>query len=141
MTASRIWHKMIKVLYIRINFLIEWSEREMLQATMPMDFRHAFGNRISVTVDCFEVFIERPSNLMARAQTWSNYKHHNTVKFFVGISPQGLVTFLSKASGGRASDKQITEESGLLKNLLPGDIILADLGLTLKKVLGSTVLH
>lgn len=91
---------------IRINFLIEWPESEMLQATMPMDLRHAFGNRVSAIVDCFEVFIERPSNLMARAQTWSNYKHHNTVKFLIGISPQGLVTFLSKAwVGGQVTNK------------------------------------
>ena len=36
-----------------------------------------------VIIDCFEIFIERPMNLKARAQTWSNYmyKHHNTVKF------------------------------------------------------------
>ena len=47
-----------------------------------------------------EVFIEMPSNLLARAQTWSNYKHHNTVKFLVGIAPQGTVTFISDAWGG-----------------------------------------
>ena len=33
-----------------------------------------------------EVFIERPSNLLARACTWSSYKHHNTVKFLIGIA-------------------------------------------------------
>ena len=27
-----------------------------------------------------ELFIERPSNLEAQAQTWSSYKHHNTVE-------------------------------------------------------------
>ena len=41
---------------------------------------------------CFEVFIERPSNLLARTCTWSSYKHHNTVKVFIGIAPQGIVS-------------------------------------------------
>ena len=35
--------------------------------------------------------MERPKGLMAKAQTWSNYKHHNTVKFLIGISPQGSI--------------------------------------------------
>lgn len=38
--------------------------------------------------------------------------------------------------GGRASDKQIAEESGLLKNLLPVDIILADRGFNIEESVG-----
>ena len=57
---------------------------------------------------------ERPSDLMARAQTYSQYKHHNTVKFLIGISLQGVISFVSKGWGGRASDKHITERCGIL---------------------------
>ena len=52
-----------------------------------------------VMIDCFEVFCERPKSLMARAQTNSNYKHHNTVKYLIGIA-QGVITFISKGWGG-----------------------------------------
>ena len=48
-------------------------------------------------------------------------KDHNTVKFLIGISLQGVISFIS-------SDKYITENCSLLQNLLPGDIILADCG-------------
>lgn len=65
---------------------------------------------------------------MARAQTWSNYKHHNTIKFLIGITPQGAISFISKGYGGRASDKFITENCGILNKLLPGDLVLADRG-------------
>lgn len=135
-TTSRIWHKLIDILHERLEFQIEWPERHVLQATMPMVFRQAFGNKVAVIVDCFEVFIERPSNLLAQAQTWSNYKHHHTVKFLIGVAPQGYVTYISCAWGGRVSDKQIILESGLLQNLLPGDIILADRGFNIGDSVG-----
>ena len=85
-----------------------------------------FGLKTSVIIDCFEVFIDRPSNLLARAQTFSNYKHHNTVKVLIGITPQGTISFVSEAWGGRTSDKSLTENCGFLNNLVPGDLVLAD---------------
>ncbi len=95
---------------------------------MPECFREMCGFRVSVVLDCFEVFIERPSNLLARACTWSSYKHHNTVKFLIGIAPQGVISYISTAWGGRVSDKYLTEHCGILNKLLPDDIVLADRG-------------
>ena len=63
---------------------------------------------------------------MARAQTYSNYKHHNMVKFLIGITPQGVTSYISKGWGGRVSDKHLIENCGILNNLLPGDQILPD---------------
>ena len=90
----------------QLMFLIHWPCREFLCATMPMGFRTFFGNYVCF---CTEIFIERPSNLHARAQTWSEYKDHNTIKGLVAITPQGTISFLSKAWGGRASDKYISQ--------------------------------
>ena len=63
---------------------------------------------------------------MARSQTWSNCKQHSTVKFLVEIPPQGVVAFISKGWVGHVSDVYLTENCGLLQNLLPGDLLLAD---------------
>lgn len=82
-----------------------------------------FGVKVSISIDCFGVFIEIPSNLLASAKTWSNYKHHNTVKYLIGITPQGAASFLSKGWGGRVSDKYLTENRGMLSKLLVGDIV------------------
>lgn len=95
---------------------------------MPACFKQAFGNKVSVIIDCFEVFIERPSTLLASAETWSNYKHHKTAKNLIGITPQGSVCFIADSWGGRTSDKYITENSGFFDYIQPGDLILADRG-------------
>ena len=35
----------------------------------------------------------RPKNLTATAQTWSNYKLNNTLKYSIGITPAGAISF------------------------------------------------
>lgn len=127
-SASRLFLNMLDVLYVRLKPLVYWPDREQLLETTPMCFKVHFGTKVSVIIDCFEVFLERPSNLHARQSTWSSYKHNNTVKYLIGISPQGVISFISRGWGGRVSDKHLTEQCGLLNHLNPGDIVLADRG-------------
>ena len=79
-TISRIFSCWIMVMDVRLALLIFWPERDQLWKTMPVCFRYSFGKKVTVIIDCFEVFIEKPSNLLAPAQTFSNYKHRNTIK-------------------------------------------------------------
>lgn len=124
------------MMHVRLSRLVQWPDRQELRESMPMALRRAFGTTVAVIIDCFEVFVERPSSALARAQTWSRYKHHNTVKYLVGIAPQGAITFMSTGWGGRTSDKNLTESCGILENLLPGDTVLADRGFTISDAVG-----
>ena len=135
-TVSRIFLKWLIMLDTKLKPLLLWPEREDLRRTMPECFRASFKDRVAVIIDCFEVFIERPSNLLARAATWSAYKHHNTAKFLIGITPQGVVSYISDAWGGRVSDKYLTEHCGMLAKLLPGDVVLADRGFDIADSVG-----
>lgn len=58
------------------------------------------------------------------------------MKFLLAITPQGVISFVSKGWGGRVSDKHLTENCGLLSYLQPGDVILADRGFTIQDSVG-----
>ena len=85
-TVSRVLLSLMTVMDIRLTPLIERSEE--LWRTMPRCFHYSFVKKATIIIDCFEIFIERPSNLLAIAQTFSNYRHHNRVKVLIGITPQ-----------------------------------------------------
>ena len=81
---------------------------------MPVVFR----KQCVAIIDCFEIFCKCPMSLRATAQTWSKYKHHDTVKFLIAILSQGAVSYVPKGWSGHASDQHITENCGI-KHLLP----------------------
>ena len=135
-TVSRILLKWLNQMDTRLKSLIMWPDRDALQKTMPACFQESFGKKVTLIIDCFEIFLERPSNLKARASTWSNYKHKNTAKVLIGITPQGVVAFVSDCWGGRVSDKYLTDHCGILQKLLPGDVVLADRGFDIAESVG-----
>ena len=79
---------------------------------------------------------------MAKAETFSSDKHNSTLKFLIGVTAQGVISFVRKAWGGRTPDKHLTDNCGIMKYLLPGDVILADRGFDIgdsAALLGVTV--
>lgn len=67
--VSRIFVKMLDVMYARLFPIIHGPDRESLRRTMPYEFKQYFGNKVTVIIDCFELFIEIPSSLLARAHS------------------------------------------------------------------------
>ena len=132
---SNIFRTYLKALSDILKNFIVWPEREALRRNLPSSFKN-FKNCVCI-IDCTEVFIERPFNLNARAQTFSNYKSRNTIKYLVGITPSGAVSFLSAGWGGRASDKEITLNSGFLDKVTFGDCVLADRGFLIEEELAT----
>lgn len=118
--------------------LIKWPSRDAIQRTMPFCFRVHYGLKVTAIIDCFELFIEKPSSLLAKACTWSQYKHYNT-KYSISITLQGVISFISRGWGGRASDQFITENSGFLRNVSAGNVILVDRGFLIEEALGASL--
>jgi len=73
------------------QLLIMWPDKDMIITHMPSCFKPCYSKAVCI-IDCSEAFIEWSTSLIVRAQTYSNYKSHNTVKFLVAITPTGTVS-------------------------------------------------
>ncbi|XP_072143059.1 uncharacterized protein [Dermacentor andersoni] len=135
-TVTRTVERWLDAAYITLSSLIKWPGREDLQRTMTMAFQETFGKKVAVILDCFEVFVDRPSAMEPRSLTWSTYKHANTMKYLIGIAPQGVITYISRGWGGHTNDKMLAESCGILSNLLPSDSVLADRGFFISDAVG-----
>ncbi len=128
----------LNFMYFTFKELNIWPEKEIVETFMPFDFKEKFPST-RVILDATEIPIQKPSKVSAQSSTWSSYKNRNTVKCMIGITPKGLVSHISKAFGGSASDRQIIENSDLLdeKKFEKKDSIMADRGIMVQDLFAS----
>lgn len=125
--ASRIFKKHVPILSHFLKTLICWPEKRSIKRSLPIPFRARYSNVVSI-IDCFEIQIEKPSDPIMQALTWSEYKKCNTLKYLVSSTPDGLVNFISSGFGGRTTDVVLFEKCGFL-NMLPKNCdVMADRG-------------
>ena len=124
---SCVFFTWIKLFSKELSWLLMWPDRHIIRRNLPTMFRKYYPKCV-VIIDCAEVFIQTPSSLDIAAMCWSDYKHHSTMKYLVGITPNGAISFVSDCYGGRASDRFIVEDCGFFAKLRPGDQVMADRG-------------
>lgn len=112
---------------------LKYPSAETVKKNLPENYPSKYRDT-RVILDCTEFFTVKPRNCTAQAVTYSNYKHHNTIKLLVGITPTGLITFVSNVYGGNASDRHIFEKEFLGK-VEPGDAIMVDRGFNVADLL------
>ena len=133
-SVSTIFNTWIRMMSRELQFLIIWPTRCDVRRCLPRAFKKWFPN-VRAIIDCTECTSETPSALDVQAYLWSEYKHSTTVKFLVSISPTGLISYVSRCYGGRASDQFIVKDSQFIYKLDAGDQILADRGFKIKEEL------
>jgi hypothetical protein len=121
------------LLVSKMGHLVNWPDRETMKTTLPAAFKYQYS-KVTTIVDCFEIFIDRPSSPKTRAEVYSNYKKHSTAKVFIACTPLGSIGYLSPSWGGRATDLDIVRSDDFIdtKYHMPGDQIMADRGFTLQ---------
>ena len=101
--VSRLYTTWITFLSQELSFLVPWPSRSELQKCLPKRLKK-FKN-VRVIIDCLELFIQKPKVPSCQTITWSNYKHWNTAKLLVGITPAGVVSITPPLWTGSISDK------------------------------------
>ena len=131
--VSRIYNTWIAFLSQELSFLVPWPSRSELRKSLPKRFKR-FQN-VRIILDCLELFIQKPMVPISQKITWSSYKHWNTFKLLVGITPTGVISFIPLLWTGSISDKEIVKQSGLLNLLEEGDAVMADKGFLIQDLL------
>lgn len=129
-TVSKIFITWITFLKLELRFLISWPSKLQIAKRLPKSFKEFPKTRC--IIDCTEFFIQKPSLPSSQRITWSSYKHHNTLKSLIAISPTGSFCFISSLFTGSISDKRIVEESGFLDKIERGDDVMADRGFLIR---------
>ena len=135
-SVSRIWRTWLHVMDERLTQLPIWPDKTTVQQEMPEHFRSLYPSTRAI-LDSTEIFVEVSSSTAVQSATFSSYKHHNTAKSLVAISPNGSVTFVSDLYGGRTSDKAIAKDCGIIEMMEIGDSVMADRGFEIEEMLRS----
>lgn len=128
-TISKYFYFILPYLKSALSSAIYWPTKEEILGNMPKCFEPFRSTR--VVLDCFELKMPTLKCLSCRILTYSHYKGCQTVKFLVGVTPAGMISFISKPYGGRSSDKLIFNEEKLLSKyeFIPtADSIMVDKG-------------
>jgi hypothetical protein len=104
---------------------------------MPKSFEDFASAR--VVMDATEVTQDVPSDLDKQCLSYSSYKSRHTVKALTCVAPNATLVYVSELYPGSTSDNAIVEHSGILNQLAPGDLILADKGFTIHQNLPAGV--
>ena len=119
-------------LYLKLKEVPLWAPKALVQANMQKQFKRMYSTT-RVVVDATEIYIQKPHLPWLQRMTFSSYKNSNNYKTLVGISHEGVITFVSLLFPGSISDKELTRQSGILDLLEPGDSVMADRGFNIEE--------
>ena len=90
---------------------------------------------ICCIVDCTEFRVEMSRDYAQQGNTYYSYKHTNTFKCLIAVTPNGGACFVSDLFEGEIDDVKIFQQSAILQHIRPNYLLLADRGFTVQDLL------
>jgi len=113
-----------------------WPTQDQVRASIPTKFKAKLAatthsRKCLIILDCTEIFIARPEDDELAKLHYSSYKkHYTTMKWLVGITPCGSISFVSAGYSGSTTDDEICKHCGFYGMLQRCDAVIADRGFT-----------
>lgn len=131
-TVSNYFGYTIQILRRVLSPFVYWPSKDEILKNIPLCFRDKFPN-VTIVLDCTEIAVATPKCLNCRISCYSNYKGRRTIKFLIGVTPAGLISFISNAYTGKSSDKFIFNQEELIKRLeAHRDEVMVDKGISIQ---------
>lgn len=129
-TVSSICTTWVNLMYVELREWFELPDPHVLKDQKSEAFKNFPTTHM--VIDCTEIFCETPEDLKEKKHMYSDYKHHQTFKFLIGMSTHPAIVYVSRMYGGRASDMLITSEASdfIEASRLAGGKVMADRGFT-----------
>ena len=107
------------------------------EASKPDSFKDFKNTRL--VMDATEITQDIPQKLDTQALSYSSYKSRHTLKAVISVAPNGAIVHCTDFYPGSTSDVAIVDHCKILDECKPGDLILADKGFTIQRLLPKDV--
>ncbi|XP_065095535.1 uncharacterized protein LOC135717370 [Ochlerotatus camptorhynchus] len=91
-TVAKYFSHTVHMLGQILATFVYMPEKSEIRKNIPLCFRDNFEN-VTIILDCTDVPIATLKCLNCRISTYSHYKSVRTVKFLVGVTPAGLISY------------------------------------------------
>lgn len=124
------WIRFMSLQWREINI---WPEQEVIHFHGPTGFQRKCPKTRAIFHGT-ECPIQKPKDPEAQKVTFSTHKNCNTAKVLLGVTPGGLVSYVSPAYAGGISNRKIVERSNLMTMCDLKDSIMADKGFDVQDI-------
>ncbi|CAM9923312.1 unnamed protein product [Ectocarpus fasciculatus] len=117
-TGGRAFTTWVKYLRGKLRPWLRLPEVDEVAAKAPANFKRKQMEKVVVVLDATEIETVRVWHTNLAFYLYSTYKHKPTGKVLIGVTPSGVICYISSMYGGRMSDTELVARSGVISELV-----------------------
>lgn len=138
-TANEIINTWANFLYLFLGSVGIWMSKDYAKAHLPEEFNKFPDTQ--VVISCIDVRCQTSSILLEENEMFTDFKPFCILKAMVGMTPNGVVTFVSKLYPKSISNRQLFIQSGIIPLLTSDMAIMVDKSFRVRDLVQCKVHH